>query len=186
MDCYIDISILPNPEIEEAHLLNALFNKLHLALASSEILGQVGVSFPVAVKGQGGLGSVLRLHGIRASLESFEDSGWLGGMRGHLELSGIRAVPLGAAHWAVRRIQTKSNAARLRRRLMKRHSIDEAEAIRRIPDAFEKRLDLPWIQLRSASTDQTFRLFIKQEAAVPAGGRFNAYGLSESATVPRF
>ncbi len=186
MDYYFDITILPDPEIETAHLLNTLFGKLHIALVCDAKPGQVAVSFPQAATGQFGLGAVLRLHGEKGKLESFKDGSWLGALRGYSKCSNVAAIPADVKYCAVRRVQAKSNAARLRRRLMKRQSIDEKEAMRRIPDGIAQRLELPWIQLRSASTGQSFRLFIKQAIAEKESGAFNTFGLSESATVPWF
>ena len=62
------------------------------------------------------------------------------------------------------------------------------EAARRIPDEVAQRTDLPFIQLKSSSTGQHFRLFVEhgalQEHATP--GAFSLYGLSSTATVPWF
>ena len=186
MDYYFDITILPDPEIETAHLLNTLFGKLHIVLAKDANAFSVGVSFPQAPAGKLSLGTVLRLHGPKANLQNVKDIGWLGGAHGYLKVSEVTATPIGAKHCAVRRVQAKSNAARLRRRLMRRQNIDEVEALKRIPDAIEQRLDLPWVQMRSASSGQSFRFFIKQYVTEPATGSFNAYGLSDSGTVPWF
>ncbi|MCB1134770.1 MAG: type I-F CRISPR-associated endoribonuclease Cas6/Csy4 [Chlamydiia bacterium] len=45
MDHYIEISILPNAEIEETSIMSALMQRLHLELVSSRQTS-VGVSFP--------------------------------------------------------------------------------------------------------------------------------------------
>jgi CRISPR-associated endonuclease Csy4 len=51
-----------------------------------------------------------------------------------------------------------------------------------------ERLSLPWLEVRSTSTGQRFRLFIDQEIrpGPPVPGRFSPYGLSARATVPWF
>jgi len=71
---------------------------------------------------------------------------------------------------------------------MKRHGLDETQARERIPDSAAETLHLPFVQLRSGSTGQTFRLFLCLGPAqpTPVSGEFNAYGLSQNATVPWF
>ncbi|CRI67085.1 conserved hypothetical protein [Thiocapsa sp. KS1] len=51
-----------------------------------------------------------------------------------------------------------------------------------------ERLSLPWIEVRSTSTGQHFRLFIDQKVrpGPPVPGRFSPYGLSATATLPWF
>ena len=71
---------------------------------------------------------------------------------------------------------------------MRRHNLDAQEALQRIPDEVAQMVDLPFVQLRSTSTGQSFRLFIEQGATQdnPTLGDFNAYGLSQRATIPWF
>lgn len=185
---YIDITLLPDPEFSHAHLLNALFAKLHRALVQLGT-GEVGVSFPGLSTRGNHLGSTLRLHGTEPALQRLQALPWLQGMRDHVQASAISPAPAGAhAHRAVRRVQAHSNPDRLRRRQMRRHGYDEAEAHRRIPDTAARQLDLPFVQLHSASTEQAFRLFIQHGPLqpTPRHGTFSAYGLSPETTIPWF
>ncbi len=51
----------------------------------------------------------------------------------------------------------------------------------------EKMSKLPFINMKSQSTDNKFRLFIeKLDSENPVAGTFNSYGLSKTATVPWF
>lgn len=184
---YIDIILLPDPEFSPAHLLNALFSKLHRGLVQLRT-DNVGVSFPGLSPHGAHLGTVLRLHGTEPALQNLQTTPWLQGVRDHVEASNPTAVPDGAHHRVVRRVQAHSSPDRLRRRQMRRHGYDEAEAQRRIPDHAAQRLDLPYVSLQSASTHQVFRLFIEHGPLrpTPSPGTFNAYGLSSEATVPWF
>jgi CRISPR-associated endonuclease Csy4 len=185
MDSYLDLTLLPDPEFAANLLLNALYAKLHRVLAGQGG-GDIGVSFPkVSDKG---LGSVLRLHGSAAALATLNATDWLAGMRDHLAISAVKPVPAGAKHRLVRRVQTKSNPERLRRRLIKRKGIDAEQARQAIPDSKAKSLSLPFVVLRSQSTGQQFRLFIEHRPlrAQALEGPFSAYGLSPTATVPWF
>ncbi|QEL54485.1 type I-F CRISPR-associated endoribonuclease Cas6/Csy4 [Chromobacterium paludis] len=196
MEHYLDIRILPDPEFAPPLLLNALFAKLHRALATTQH-SDIGASFPgydLTPKGEGDstlrptLGQVLRLHGSAAALDSFMARNWLTGMRDHVTLGNIQPVPANASPIRVQRKQAKSNPAKERERLMRRKGMSEAEALRLIPDDKAKLLNLPFITLSSQSTGQhQFRLFIAQTAATAeVKGDFNAYGLSRHATLPGF
>lgn len=186
MDRYVDIRILPDPEFPPEHLMNALFAKLHLCLVRLRT-DDVGISFPGVNPSKPQLGRVLRLHGTDTSLVRVLDEKWLTGMRDHVQIGAIGPVPETVEHRRVRRIQAKSNVERIRRRQMKRHQLSEEEAKQRIPDSAEETLSLPYLIIGSASTGHQFRLFIDhQDASGPATGKFNGYGLSDSATVPWF
>jgi CRISPR-associated endonuclease Csy4 len=186
MDHYLDIHLLPDPEFPAGQLMNALFAKLHRALVQLDSRS-IGVSFPDARKGAG-LGQHLRLHGCMAALNDLLALPWLTGMRDHVKLGEPTPVPTDAKHCRVRRVQVDSSPERLRRRTMRRHGLSEEKARERIPDHAAKLLQLPYISLRSQSTGQPFRLFIEQgkPQPEPVVGSFNAYGLSQEATVPWF
>jgi CRISPR-associated endonuclease Csy4 len=184
---YIDITLLPDPEFSHAHLLGALVAKLHRALVQLRA-DNVGISFPGYSLRPRSLGPVLRLHGGQAALQSLMAQPWLHGMRDHVTLTEVAVVPSGATHRVVRRRQFKTNVERLRRRRIRRKGESAEQAAAAIPDGVERRPDLPYVQLRSASTGQPFCLFIEQDVepggAVP--GAFNSYGLGQGATVPWF
>lgn len=190
MDHYLDIDLRPDPEFAPHQLMSALFARLHRALVADPSL-ELAVSFPRhrADLRAPHLGDRLRLHGSQAALNRLTAGDWLAGLRDHVAVAAAPAVvPPGARHRAVRRVQAKSSPERLRRRLMKRHGLDAEEARRRIPDEAAETLGLPFLHLRSASTGQVFRLFVEHGpiGAEPRPGRFNAYGLSQTATVPWF
>lgn len=187
MDHYVDIEVRPDPEFPAPQLMSALYAKLHRALVAQGGT-RIGVSLPGVEVDVPQLGTRLRLHGELAVLSALLASDWLTGMRDHVALTQPARVPDLAQYRVVRRVQVKSSPERLRRRLMRRHELDEQEARQRIPDAAARFAHLPFVQLRSASTGQTFRLFIDhgplRSSAVT--GDFNAYGLSQGATIPWF
>ena len=200
MDHYVDIRIQPDAEFGPSLLMCALFTKLHKALAAGGHQ-DIGVSFPQAEAGdvppvvsRSGahprylLGKVLRVHGGATALQRLLSADWLSGMRDHVFCSAVQAVPAKTSHCVVSRVQAKSNPDRLRRRQMRRHGLTAEQAQERVPDTVAEMLDLPFLTIRSQSTGQTFRLFIRQGSpqASPVSGTFNAYGLSAQATVPWF
>lgn len=187
MGYYLDIHLLPDPEFSPPVLLNALHAKLHRALVAQQ-RSDIGVSFPGFDASRPTLGLTLRLHGSSAAvLDSLMAARWLTGMHDHIELGKISPVPASAKAITVLRIQAKSNPAYERERLMRRKGLSEQEALARIPDSAAERLDLPFLTVRSQSTGQQFRLFIRQQAVETAiSGQFNCYGLSDTATVADF
>lgn len=187
MDHFVDIDVRPDPEFPPHQLMGALYAKLHRALVG-QCSADIGVSFPEVDSKRSDLGKRLRLHGERAALSALMASSWLTGMRDHVSLSEPAPVPGTAKHCMVRRVQVKSNPERLRRRLIRRHSLDAQEARERIPDHAARLVKLPFLQLRSSSTGHSFRLFVDHGPPQPhaVAGEFNTFGLSQTATIPWF
>ncbi|HDZ55558.1 MAG TPA: type I-F CRISPR-associated endoribonuclease Cas6/Csy4 [Pseudomonas xinjiangensis] len=185
MDHYLEIQLLADPEFPAPILMNALFAKLHRVLVQRENK-RIGISFPTATPNH--LGQRLRLHGTAAELDGLMAQPWLKGMRDHTEVSAIVNVPGNAQHIRVQRMQAKSSAERLRRRYLHRHPGTTEEEVRNlIPGMVEKKLNLPYLRLKSTSSGQDFALFLQQsQAGQPVAGEFNGYGLSRTATVPWF
>jgi len=188
MDHYQDIQILSDPEFPPHMLMSALFAKLHRALVQ---LGSnvIGVSFPKMNHQKPTLGRLLRLHGTKEALRTLAEQSWLNGMKDHIEVDEMMLVPANVQHCRVKRVQAKSSAERLRRRYCKRHQgSTERDATALIPDGVEEHLSLPYLQIKSESTGQSFRLFIEHQAPQlqATKGEFNSYGLSTQATVPWF
>jgi CRISPR-associated endonuclease Csy4 len=184
---HLDLCILPDPEIALGHVLSTLYGRLHLVLAR-ERCETVGVSFPGYDAQRRRLGNCLRLLGASDDLQTLMALPWLGGLRDHLQVGGLALVPADAVPRMLRRVQAKSSPARLRRRQMRRHGLTEEQATARVPDEAAERLDLPFITMTSSSTGQTFRLFLQLGEPLSAArvGRFNSYGLSQTASVPWF
>lgn len=189
MDHYIDIRLRPDPDFAPAMLMGALYNKLHRALFDLQAV-DVGVSFPghkhgVRVRT---LGDHLRLHGTQTRLQHLMRADWLTGMRDHTQVSEMLTVPASAQHINVARKQFNTGSESRAKRYAKRHDIPEAEARKIYTKLAERRIELPFVQLNSRSTQQRFSLFIEhgKPAASATEGTFSHYGLSPSATVPWF
>jgi CRISPR-associated endonuclease Csy4 len=185
MNFFVDIKILPTPELKSSQILNSLYGKLHDYIAKSGATC-IGVSFPG--HNQISLGNIMRLHGCEEDLSKVIALQWLTSFTDYVAVSSPASVPHDAKHRTVSRVQVKSSPARLRRRAIKRHNLSEAEAMSRYPDSIAKETDLPFLQLRSSSTRQAFRLFVKHGPikSEPTLGEYSAYGLSTDSTVPWF
>ncbi|KQR74813.1 type I-F CRISPR-associated endoribonuclease Cas6/Csy4 [Burkholderia sp. Leaf177] len=183
---FINITLLPDPEFSQVHLLGALVAKLHKALVRLR-REDIGVSFPEYSLRPRSLGKVVRLHGGEATLLGLMAHSWLQGMRDHVAVSAVALIPDGATYQIVQRRQFKTNVERMRRRRMRRKDESIEQAAAAIPDSVERTPNLPYVQMRSASTGESFCLFIDQAVALAGvSGKFNGYGLSQGATVPCF
>lgn len=185
---YLDIRVVPDPETSASQLLDALYDRLHLALVQQR-RNDLGVSFPGYSLAPRAMGSLLRLHGQADTLRQFLQQDWLNGLRDHVRLSEVTPVPDTTSHRCVHRRQFKTSAERLRRRRMRRKGETAEQAIQAIPQTMERQPDLPYLHLRSRSTGQpSFCLFIalgplRQDANA---GTFNSHGLSSTSTIPWF
>ena len=184
MDYYIDIKLLPDTEFSSSILMNALYAKLHRALAAAG-QGEIGVSFPLAQKT---MGNSIRLHGSQSTLQRLMAINWLKGLTDYTSISAITVVPENCKHRVVKRVQAKSSAERMYRRSVKKGWLTAEEADAKIATSKEQHLKQPFVQLKSQSTGQSFCLFIQQGKLLDAsvGGGFSAYGLSDVATIPWF
>lgn len=184
---YVDITVRPDPETGTPQLLGALYDRLHIALVQRKC-DDVGVSFPGYSVTPRTMGTTLRLHGAKDTLQQLQGTDWLKGMRDYVRMTEIAVAPPSAPHRIVRRKQFKTNAARLRRRRMRRKGESAEQARVAIPSSMERRPNLPYIHLHSRSTQQPFCLFINLGPLrqAPTPGSFNTYGLGGTATVPWF
>lgn len=186
VESYLDIKLRPDPEFSPHHLLPKLYANLHRALVDRKN-STIAVSFPGYSMEPQTLGDKLRLIASKSELQNLMETDWLKGMRDHIALQPIADVPSDAEQRALRRVQSKSSPARLRRRLIRRHNISEAEAMKRIPDNVARQLALPFLTMSSTSTGQQYRLFLQLEnLSGPQPGQFNTFGLSDTATIPWF
>lgn len=187
MKHYIEIRLQPDQEFPLNLLMNALFAKLHRGLVEWGD-NRIGISYPEHDEEKPALGKRLRLHGSEQSLSELMNHNWLQVMNDHVMATEVKPIPTPKGFRKVHRVQVKSSPERLRRRYMRRHQVDEQSALKAIPDTVKKTLALPYVQIRSQSTGQRFRLFIKHGPIEeqPVEGLFNHYGLSPEATIPWF
>jgi len=185
MSHYVDIHILPNPDFEDTLLMSMLFSCVHKSLVRSSCR-EIGVSFPYHGKT---LGNLLRLHGSFLSITKLIEEDWLGRIRDYVSLSSISAVPRDITTYrVVKRVQCKSNIDRLLRRSLRKGWITEEEAHQKQINSINKKINFPYVRLKSLSTGQEFSLFIEHGEIIgnQVPGSYSAYGLSSIATIPWF
>jgi len=213
MKFYMEITLLPNPEVGVHFLWSKVFQQIHLGLV--EIQDEqgcvpIGVTFPEYVIGEkySVLGCKLRLFAEHeATLRQFNASYWLARLSDYVHCTSIRPVPEKLSGFATyQREHPKTNKERLARRYAKRHNMAFETALHstidltakappdadyktqfRYCDMPQKTVATPFIRLTSLSGGQTFCLWIKKTVvAEPSGAAFSSYGLSAVSTVPEF
>jgi len=196
MNYYLDISLLPNADITLYFLWEKVYQQVHLALVESKkrdkkVQVNIGVAFPEYDTKRFYLGGKLRLLAATTDdLEQLAIGQWLSRLDDYVHITSIRDVPMkniaGYAHF--KRLQPKSNNARLAKRHAKRNAISEAEAMVYFEGRKEVYSRAPFIRIHSHSSDKRYRLLIARSDAesleISAG--FSSYGLSAQSTVPIF
>jgi len=194
MKHYIEITLLPNSNINLFSLWSKTFQQIHLGLVEmqdDQKRVSIGVSFPEYVIGEkySVLGSKLRLFAQdETTLDRFGAARWLSRLSDYVHCTGIRSVPEKLTGYArYQREQPKTSKERLARRYASRHGIDYDSALLRYSEMAHKLIPTPFIRLKSLSSDNTFCLWIKKtEVAESSDNTFSSYGLSVSASVPEF
>ncbi len=196
MKYYLDISLLPDTEISLGFIWQKVYQQVHLALVDNKFAenkSKVGLSFAdyAFEKGAGifPLGNKLRLFSdAESDLEKLTLASWLKRLTDYTHVSSIKEVPGVCEYACFTRQQFKTNIFRLATRRAKRKNETFSEALQHYADFSDKKTDLPFIELKSLSKNEQFKLFIKGEIIKnKKEGGFNCYGLSkEGATVPWF
>ena len=184
MDFYIDLVLQADEEVPIYFIRNKVFTKLHKALNDLKQTS-IGVSFPrYNIK----FGDVIRIHGEKSSLNTLQQSNWLGGLAGYCEVSGILPVPEKIdGYRTVSRIRQNMTNSKLQR-LIKRGSISDEEVKNYKAKMFATGLDSPFLELVSASNGHKHRRYIQfgELSSQSIKGEFDFFGLSKTATVPWF
>ncbi len=194
MRFYLEITLLPNPEVGINFLWSKVFQQIHLGLVEMQNeQGRVpiGLSFPDYVTGEkfSLLGGKLRLLAKdEATLSQFNATKWLSRLSDYVHCTSIRPVPEKVTGYAIyQREQPKTNKERLARRYAKRHNIDYDSALTCYSEMAHQTITTPFIRLKSLSSGNEFCLWIKKTVVTePSGMAFGSYGLSAEATVPEF
>ena len=149
------------------------------------VKGKIGVSFPNMNKTPGGS---IRIHGRSSDIQRFSDMEYLAGLRDYINPPKILEVPKGCRHQVIRRIQPKSNPARLYARSVRKGWITLEEAEKKVKEATVRQSRAPFFILTSRSSMHKFKLFLDSGPLLkePVSGKFSSYGLSSTATVPVF
>ena len=186
MDHYLDVLFDASVDFPLVNQMASFYQGVHSYLVESK--AQLGVTLPeMRLRSRSPLGSFIRLHGEKKALIAFCKSSFLLRIRSPFRMNEILSVPSISQHRTFWRHQPKS-MIQMRKRAMKRHALTEEQAVERYPLETQAHSLLPYLELRSLSTRQSFKLFFVQGAtqSKPVSGEFNTYGLSSTATLPWF
>lgn len=189
---YLEITVLPSPEISTNVIWSKVFEQIHIALVEAmkgQEKGQIGIAFPgyqdddVVT-----LGNKLRL--FAASEEMLTNLNLKYVLRRYLDylhFTHVRFVPQKIdGYETYKRVHREGNQANKARRYAKRHNISVEEALRLFPK--DKRShELPYLALQSFTNHHPYRLYIKKCARAEEDNHgFGSYGLDNRSTVPAF
>ena len=184
---YLELRAIPQPELTQSQVLSHLMQALHQHLPA--YAGRIGVAFPGYGQART-LGGIIRLIGNEADCQALHQQLHASGnISDYALLYAVAKVPQGIqSHARYSRSHHKGPSAL--RRAEQRLSTQgkwQAEIADKMRAKWQTPPKLPHLQLRSASTKQTFTLWIQQQNHThPKPGLFSAYGLSQEATVPQF
>jgi CRISPR-associated endonuclease Csy4 len=199
MKYYLDITLLPDTEISLGFIWFKVYQQVHIALAenkSGDNQSDIALSFPQYFEKDKTfpLGNKLRLLSPTTDLlDKLSITTWLKRFTDHTHVTSIKAVPEPVIEYACfSRKQVTTNPSRLARRRAKRHEESFEQALQHYASFEYKETKLPYINVKSLTKDEQFKLFIDCELGKQAKGViFTCYGLStrelsKQATVPWF
>lgn len=196
MKYYLEITLLPSEEIPIYFLWSKVFQQIHLGLVEmQDNQGHVpiGLSFPEYVVGDkyNVIGGKLRLLAEdEATLVRFNAAHWLSRLADYVHCTSIREIPANkiTGYAFFKRVRPDSSNERLARRRVKRKGVSFEQALAHYGDRVEETTQLPFIQVQSQSSGQSYRLFIEKVTTSNALSEavFSAYGLSSQCAVPLF
>ena len=201
MKYYQDITLLPDAESNLGFLWQKVYQQLHLALVENKTAdnhSSIGISIPEYSENQKEkifpLGSKLRLFAQNEEqLERLDMGAWLRRLTDYMHCTSIKEVPSSIDKFVCfKRKQCDTNAERLARRRAKRKGESLEQALEHFAGFKDQNTKLPFVNVKSLSGDQEFRLFIEKEVVEQSRiAEFSCYGLSsrdtnKQASVPWF
>jgi len=186
MNYYIEIKLLNDSQINLGFLWQKVFTQIHIALAHTK--KNIGISFVEYDNKAFPLGNKLRLFAnYENNLDKLDIQKWLKRLTDYVQISSIKKTPNNFEYVIFSRKQFKTGIQRLAKRYAKRHNIGYEEARKYYENMDEQQSKLPYINIKSNSTNQMIKIFIKkQNKSNLVNGTFNSYGLSNDATIPWF
>jgi len=191
MKFYHEITLLPGVDININFLWKVLYQQIHIALVEvkeNSAIQNIGVSFPEYDIKKFVMGTKLRLFSKdKEFLEKADFTGKLCKIKDYVHLTSIKEVPENHKYIVFNRLQPKFVSECRCRRKAKRENISFEEALAALKDVKRKKIERPFIHIKSKSNGHSFQLIIdrsEREKEVDKG--FTTYGLSPVSTVPDF
>ena len=199
MKFYQEITLIDQAEISPYFIWSKLYNQLHLAFAEQKDENDkvnIGVSFPQYIfeektekqRAKINLGKKIRLFAqTESDLKKLDIRKWVERLEDYVHITSIREVPSSIKGYSIyKRKQVKSSAERLARHDEKKGRYSYENAFEHYKK-FVKNTDLPYIQMKSLTSEKHFKLFIEKQSAEKSETQvFSTYGLSSVSSVPEF
>lgn len=193
---YIELTLINQADITLNFLWSKLYTQLHLAFVEQKDTNDnipFGLSFPeYTFNGKTKrfqIGQKLRIFAdSELALQSLDVKKWLSRFSDYIHITGVRSVPdKVTGYTCYTRKQFKTSPERLARRYIKKFpEVSMGDAISRYTRVTFTET-LPYVQLKSLSSEHYFRLFIEKKVMSESlEGKFSTYGLSAKTTVPEF
>lgn len=192
MKYYLEIVLKPQPEIPLYFLWEKVSQQIHLALVEIQDengKAPVGISFPEYDACQFQLGCKLCLFAEeKEALVKLDAGKWLSRLRDYVHVKPIEPVPEQIKGYACfRHVKLKGNKEKLARRRAERKGETYEQALSFYDDYQAPESRLPYINMKSLTNGNNFRLYIEKEVKDQLkAGKFSCYGLSNETTVPLF
>lgn len=203
MKYYLDIILHPDNEVPANFLMGKVYTQLHLAFVENKNEKNqqpVGVVFPEYSDGKDndskdkkGLGKIIRLiFKSESDLENLNLSSKLESFSDYVTTGQTKNIPADIQSFIrYKRVQPKISYAKLKRLLIRKlgESDQLYEELNKQWDLVKKdkkNIDLPFVELKSLSSNNRFKLFLFREYASDANykGDFNLYGLNDKVALP--
>ena len=187
MKYYIDIKLLSDSEIGLGFLWKKVYTQVHLALVEAKN-ESIALSFPKYGSKAFPMGDYLRIFAqTSVDLDSLKLSNWLQRLSDYIEVSETLETPTVHKFVHFKRRQFKANLLKRAEKQALRRGISIEEALKHYEGMEDKNSKLPFIMIKSLSSNQELKLFIeKRSSNSEVKGVFNTFGLSKTATVPWF
>lgn len=191
MNYYQEITLIPDGEVSLSFLWSKVFTQLHLALAEEQQReGMVKTALAFPTYQDKGLGNKIRIFAPSSEqLERLHLEQGLKRLSDYVHKTKIRKIKKhGITGYSIySRYQPDESVERKARRYARRHEGVSYEDALGLLSRRKETYNLPFIQMKSLSTAQTFSLFIKKTPCqIEQSGTLSTYGLSDSASVPEF
>ena len=203
MKFYLDITLLPDAEVNIGFIWQKVYQQIHIALVENKTASgnsAIAVSFPEYGSKNFPLGSKLRLLAqTQDQLNKLNAPKWLSRLTDYCHVTSIKETPQAVSEFVCfSRFRIKSNFLKKaqRRAIHLNKPLDEVITYMQAEDkargiCYETKL--PFINMQSAEKEgadgvrHNFKLFVEQKLLSEIViDDFDCYGLSKTATVPWF
>lgn len=197
MNYYIEVTLIKTDDFSFYGLWSKLYAQLHLALVEYQKISSkvdIGVSFPQYrfddEKSIGFLGEKLRIFANNeADLAKLNLQVWFNQIFDYVHMTTIKEVPQHkvSGYAIFQRKQVKTSAIRLARHEERKGRYTYESALAHY-QKFVTTSTLPYIQMKSLTSDRFFKLFVEKKCVSEFLDTqvFGTYGLSSTSSIPEF